>query len=73
MRISGAVCHLRKVQPPESRRDQEEGGELDSHEEVRLSFAGPGEISRRAVSCRCLTKKPVTETVEGPGREINLT
>ena len=33
----------------ESRRDQEEGGELDSHEEVRLSFAGPGEIMRREV------------------------
>ena len=31
-----------------SRQDQEEGGELDSHEEVRLSFnAGPGEINRR--------------------------
>ena len=29
-----------------SRRDQEEGGELDSHEEVRLPFAGPGEIKR---------------------------
>ena len=28
---------------------QEEGGELDSHEEVRLSFAGPGEIKRRDV------------------------
>ena len=34
----------------ESRRDQEEGGELDSHEEVRCSsFAGPGEIKRREV------------------------
>ena len=33
---------------PESRRDQEEGGELDSHEEVN-SFAGPGEIKRREV------------------------
>ena len=33
----------------ESRRDQEEGGELDSHEEVRLSFASPGEIKRREV------------------------
>jgi len=33
----------------ESRRDQEEGGELDSHKEVRLSFAGPGEIKRREV------------------------
>ena len=27
----------------ESSRDQEEGGELDSHEEVRLSFAGAGD------------------------------
>ena len=34
----------------ESRRDQEEGRELDSHEEVRLSFAGPGEIKRREVA-----------------------
>ena len=33
----------------ESRRDQEEGGELDSHEEVILLFAGPGEIKRREV------------------------
>ena len=32
-----------------SRRDQEEGGELDYHEEVRLSFAGSGEIKRREV------------------------
>ena len=31
----------------ESRRDQEEGGELDSHEKVRLSFAGSGDIKRR--------------------------
>ena len=31
------------------RRDQEEGGDLDSHEEVRLSFAGPGEIKRMEV------------------------
>ena len=31
-----------------SRRDQEEGGELDSNEEVR-HFAGPGEIKRREV------------------------
>ena len=42
--------------PPESRWDQEEGGELDSHEEVRLSFVGPGEIKRREVSWT-LTKK----------------
>ena len=34
--------------------DQEEGGELDSYEEVRLSFAGPGE--RREVSWT-ITKK----------------
>ena len=33
----------------ESRRYQEEGGELDSHEKVRLSFVGPGEIKRREV------------------------
>ena len=32
----------------ESRRNQEEGGELDSHE-IRLSFAGPGEIKGREV------------------------
>ena len=38
------------------RRDQEEGGELDSHEEVRSSFVGPGEIKRREVSWT-LTKK----------------
>ena len=31
-----------------SRRDQEEGSELDSHEEVN-TFAGPGEIKRREV------------------------
>ena len=29
--------------------DQEEGGEVDSHEKVRLSLAGPGEINRREV------------------------
>ena len=38
---------IRKMR--ESKRDQEEGRELDSHEEVRLSFAGPGEIKRREV------------------------
>ena len=32
------------------------GGELDSHEEVRLPFAGPGEIKRREVSWT-LTKR----------------
>ena len=35
---------------------QEEGGELDSHEEVRLSFVGPGEFERKEVSWT-LTKK----------------
>ena len=58
----------------ESRRDQEEGGELDSHEEVRLSFAGPGEIKRREVSWT-LTKK--LDTFAGPGeikrREVSWT
>ena len=48
-------------------RDQEEGGELDSHEEVRLSFAGPGEIKRREV---------VVVPQESPGeiksREVEL-
>ena len=33
----------------ESRRDQEEGRELDSHEEVGLSFAGKDGIKRRDV------------------------
>ena len=37
-----------------SRRDQEDGGELDSHEEE--SFAGPGEIKKMEVSWT-LTKK----------------
>ena len=35
--------------PTESMQDQEEGGELDSHEEVRLPFAGAGEIKSREV------------------------
>ena len=42
----GHVCNVRS----EARQDQEEVGELDSHEDVRLSFAGPGEIKRREVS-----------------------
>ena len=33
----------------EPRRDQEDGGDLDSHEKVGLSFTGPGEIKRREV------------------------
>ena len=36
-------------------RDQEEGGELDSHEELDI-FADPGEMKRRKVSWT-LTKK----------------
>ena len=51
----------RIVAVSESRRDQEQGGELDSHEEVRLSYAGPGEIKRREV---------VLDPPESPG-EIN--
>ena len=47
----GHVCNVRS----EARQDQEEVGELDSHEDVRLSFAGPGEI-KRLVSW-ILTKK----------------
>ena len=55
----------------ESRRDQEEGGELDSHE--KDTFAGPGEIKRREVSWT-LTQK--LDTFAGPGeikrREVVL-
>ena len=44
-----------------------EGGKLDFHEEARLSFAGPGEIKRRAV---------VLDPQERPGeikrREVEL-
>ena len=52
----------------------EERSELDSHEEVRLSFAGPGEIKRREVSWT-LTKK--LDAFAGPGeikrREVSWT
>ena len=48
----------------ESRRDQKEGGELDSHEEVRLSFAGPGEIKRR--------EDPQVSPEEIKSREVEL-
>ena len=41
------LCNRNSSDP---RREQEEGSELDSHEEVRLSFAGPGEIKSRGVS-----------------------
>ena len=50
-----------------SRRDREEEGELGSHEEVRLPFAGPGEIERKEV---------VLDPHESPGeiksREMEL-
>ena len=39
-----------------SRRDQEEGDELESLEESETHFAGPGEFKRREVSWN-LTKK----------------
>ena len=44
-----ALHHHHHVRLTESTRDQEKGGELDSHEEARLSFAGPGEIRKREV------------------------
>ena len=50
----------------ESRRDQEEGGELDSHEEVR-HFAGPGEIKRREV-----VLDPQVSPEEINSREVEL-
>ena len=55
-----------------SRRDQEEGGELDSHEGETL-FAGPGEIKRKEVSWTLMKK---SDTFAGPGeikrREVVL-
>jgi len=63
---------IKKLEPvqkglAESGRDQEEGAELDSHEEVRLPFAGPGEIERKEV---------VLDPHESPGeiksREMEL-
>ena len=51
----------------ESRRNQEEGGELDSHEEVRLSFADPGEIKSREV-----VLDPQESPEEIKSREVEL-
>ena len=48
MAVKHHVYLLTFASSRDSRRDQEEGGELDSHEEVR-HFAGPGEIKRREV------------------------
>ena len=39
-----ATLNQLTIQSPGREIIEEEGGELDSHEEVRLSFAGPGEI-----------------------------
>ena len=50
----------------ESRRDQEEGGELDSHEEIR-HFAGPGEIKRKVV-----VLDPQVSPEEIKSREVEL-
>ena len=57
------TLHTARVQA----RSRREGGELDSHEEVRLSCADPDEINRRAVSCRLLR----LSFIEGPGSEID--
>ena len=51
----------------DSRRDQEEGGELDYHKEVRLSFAGPGKIKRQEV-----VLDPQVSPEEIKSREVEL-
>ena len=51
----------RNMRPPPS-RDQEQGGELDSQKETRLSFASPGEIKSREV---------VLDPQESPGEIKN--
>ena len=51
----------------ESRRNQEEGGELDSHEEVRLSFTDPGEMKSREV-----VLDPQESPEEIKSREVEL-
>ena len=43
------IYREREITQNASRRDQVEGGELDSHEEVQLSFASPGEVKGREV------------------------
>ena len=47
---------------------EEEGGELDSHEEVKLSFAGPGEIKRREVSWTLMKKSDCHLRVQARSR-----
>ena len=51
----------------ESRWDQEEGEELNSHKEVRLSSVGPGEIKRREV-----VLDPQESPEEIKSREVEL-
>ena len=53
-----------------SRRDQEEVDELDSHEEVRLSFEGPGEIKRREVVLDLQAIKPWRDQEQGGGAAL---
>ena len=48
-----------------SRRDQEEGGEPDSHQEVRLSITGPGEIKREGGEPD--SHQEVRLSITGPG------
>ena len=63
LRDNGTGCTKRVLGCPMlhavSRRDEEEGGELDSHEE-----ASPEEIKRREVSWT-LTKKPAQKRSRG--------
>ena len=67
MDVNQNVYLLIIIRISESRRDQEEGGELDSHEEVRLSFASPGEIKRREV-----VLDPQESPEEIKSREVEL-
>ena len=60
------VCFALRRGFTEFRRDQEEGGELDSHERVGLSFAGPGEMKRKEVNWT-LKRAPDTDQEQGGG------
>ena len=55
------------VSDSESRRDREERGELDCHEEIRLSFASPGEIKRLEVSWTATKNRRDQEAGGGAG------
>ena len=61
-----ATLNQLTIQSPGREIIEEEGGELDSHEEVRLSFAGPGEIKRREVRVP-QSRQPRTERQEQGG------